>query len=105
LSLVLFSLDQEGTGCVAIDNPKTAVFASIEDSRKSEIEATGFVIDTTALLSGEAVLKAIRGIAETAIRPVFLLRSLGQDSDQMSDGIVQTLEEAEGRIRFISRCL
>lgn len=105
MSLVLFSLDQEATARNVINEPPMAVFSSIGDWRESEIKATGFVIDTATPLKGEAALKALRRIPETAIRPVFLLRSVGQDTDRMSDGIVQTLEEAADSVRSMARRL
>ncbi len=56
MSLVLFSLDQGATARDGmISDPLTAVFSSIGDWRESETKATGFVIDTTDPLKGEAV--------------------------------------------------
>ena len=64
-----------------------------------------FVIGTKNVNKACKILKSLRADLYSSIKPLFLLRSLGDDVDRLSDGIVDTLEEAFERAETIDRLL
>lgn len=61
---------------------------------KAGIEAMCFVIGTGNPRKGCKLLKNLRVQPATALKPIFLLQSLGEAVDRMSDGVVAGLDEA-----------
>jgi GGDEF domain-containing protein len=77
-------------------------FASFAESRG---HAMGFVIGTEQAEKGKTLLTQLRRDPQSAVKPIFLLRSLGEAVDSISDGVVRSFEEAYERSKPIDRLI
>ena len=84
--------------------PVTTYNNYLEFSQKLP-EATCFVIGTHDAPKACKLLKNLRSEPSMALKPVFLLKSLGQLVERLCDGVVDTIEEALEKAKPIERLL
>ena len=103
--MIYFALSSDFADVISNPDLPVRIFSNYLEYAKSRPDTSCFVIGTRNVNKACKILKNLRADLYSSVKPLFLLKSLGDSVDRLSDGIVHTLEEAFERAEAIDRLL
>jgi GGDEF domain-containing protein len=104
-TVVFFALAPEFRELAATAQVPALVFDNHLEYRQKGAEPSCFIIGTLNGQQACKLLKSLRSDPATALKPIFLLKSLGDSADPLADGTVENVADALRRSREIERLL
>ena len=104
-SIAFFALSPDFTDEISNTALPVRIFSNYLEYAKTRPDISCFVIGTSNANKACKILKNLRADHNSSVKPLFLLKSLGETVDGLSDGIVQNLEEAYRRAESIEGLL
>ena len=92
--IIYFALSRGFADVISKTNVPVRIFYNYLEYAKIRPDTTCFVIGTKSVNKASKILKNLRTDHYSSVKPLFLLESLGSSVDRLSDGVVQSLEEA-----------
>ena len=92
--MVYFALSPDFAGAISNADFPVRVFHNYKDYDRARPDSYCFVIGSKKADKASKLLKNLRSDTSLSFKPMFLLTSLGDTVDHLSDGIVHTLGEA-----------
>ena len=103
--IIYFALSSDFADVNLNSDLPVRIFNNYLEYAKVRPDTSCFVIGTRNVNKAGKILKNLRADLYSSVKPLFLLRSLGDAVDRLSDGILDTLEEAFERAGAIDRLL
>jgi GGDEF domain-containing protein len=103
--VICFELPPEYAGDAAPTRYRVLNFDSYLQYAKTRPDSSCIVIGTDNARKGCKLLKNLRAEPASALKPIYLLNSLGDPADRMSDGVVGSVEEAFSKAARIAPLL
>ena len=103
--MIYFALSPDFADVVSNSDLPVRIFNNYLEYARIRPDTSCFVIGTKNVNKAGKILKNLRADLHSSVKPLFLLKSLGDTVDRLSDGIVHTLDEAFERAEAIDRVL
>ena len=103
--IIYFALSPDFADVVSSSDLPVRIFDNYLEYARIRPDTSCFVVGTKNINKASKILRNLRADLYSSVKPVFLLKSLGETVDRLSDGIVHTLEEAFERAMAIDHLL
>jgi len=103
VDIVLFAAQHPSTPILSTRPITFCTFTDYDDFTQAQLTAKGFLIDHPDMEKASEILNKLRASPESAVAPIYLLKSLGEPADSLSDGLISTMDEGFEKIKEIDR--